>query len=266
MDKYLAIFKISFAQEFAYRLNFVMWRVRNIMQFFLIFFLWDTVFSSPSTQIFGYDRPKILTYVFGLIIVRSIVLSARSVDIAGEVSRGDLSNYLVKPINYIKYWLTRDLSSKLLNLSFAMFEAVLLFIVLKPPFFLQTEALQLTFFVFSIFTAILLFFLLMFLFSMFALWYPDQAWGASFLLFIFVDFLGGGVFPLDVLPVNFQNILYLTPFPYLLFSPLQIYLGKLDTLLTVRNVLIGAIWVAILSVMVNKIWRLGLKVYRSEGR
>jgi len=247
-------------------LNFLMWRLRNVMQVFLVFFLWDAIFSDPRSSVFGYNRSTILTYVFGLIIVRSVVLSARSVDVAGEVSRGDLSNYLIKPISYFKYWLTRDLSSKTLNLLFAVFEASVLMVILKPPFYLQTHFVQLLLFALAIFIAILLFFLLMFLFSLFPLWYPEQAWGASFLLFIFVDFLGGGIFPLDVLPANIQSVLYLTPFPYLMFSPLQIYLGKFATPLAVERVLLGSLWVAILVFVVGKVWKLGLKVYRSEGR
>ena len=38
---------------------------------------------------------------------------------AGDVAQGELSNYLIKPMNYFKYWFTRDMSSKILNISFA---------------------------------------------------------------------------------------------------------------------------------------------------
>src|SRR3990172_12211682 len=143
MKKYLAIFRISFAQEFAYRLNFIMWRVRNVMQIILIFFLWSSVFSDPSRVVFGYDKARILTYVFGILIIKAIVLSARTVDVAGEISSGDLTNFLLKPVNYFKYWFTRDLSSKALNLSFAVVEFFLLYLVLKPSLFFQTDAIQL---------------------------------------------------------------------------------------------------------------------------
>ena len=127
IGKYISLFKISFAQEFAYRLSFVMWRVRNVMQILLLFFLWTTVFSDPGRVLFGYDRAKMLTYVFGILVVKAVVLSARTVDVAGEISRGDLSNLLLKPISYFKYWLTRDLSSKALNMVFAFFEITILF-------------------------------------------------------------------------------------------------------------------------------------------
>ena len=132
MYKYWAIFRISFQQEFAYRLNFVMWRVRNVLQIFLIFFLWSTVFSDPSKNFFGYDRARILTYVFGILIVKSIVLSARGVLVANDIAGGGLTNYLLKPVGYFKYWLTRDSSSKALNLFFSVFEFSILYLVLKP--------------------------------------------------------------------------------------------------------------------------------------
>jgi ABC-2 type transport system permease protein len=124
MRKYRQVFKISFQQEFAYRVNFILWRLRNVLQIFLVFFLWDTVFSNPGQQVFGYDRKKILTYVFGLLVVRAFVLSSKVSEIGGEISRGDLSNYLIKPVNYLKYWFTRDIASKGLNLSFALVETI----------------------------------------------------------------------------------------------------------------------------------------------
>jgi len=266
MRKYLEVFKISFQQEFVYRLNFIMWRLRNVLQILVVFFLWDTIFSDSSKVVFGYDRAKILTYIFGIMIVRSIVLSVRSIDIAGEISRGDISNYLIKPIDYLKYWFTRDVSSKALNLIFASFEVTLLFFILKPQFFLQTNIINLGFFVISLFFAVLLYFLLIFLFSLPTFWYPNQAWGFIFLLIVFTDILAGGVFPIDVLPEKLQSLVFLTPFPYLLFVPIEIYLGKYVIWTNLRFLLVSFCWILFLFVINKKVWWLGLKSYRAEGR
>ena len=163
MSQYLQVFKISFQQEFAYRISFIMWRVRNIMQILLVFFLWDVIYSDPSREIFGYDRSKMLTYVFLLIFIKAFVLSARAREVAGEISGGDLLNILVKPISYFKYWLTRDFSSKSLNVAFSVVEGGILYLLLKPPFFLQTNPLSIAGFALSIIFAILTFFLHYFL-------------------------------------------------------------------------------------------------------
>lgn len=266
MKKYLTIFKISLEQEFVYRLNFVLWRVRNVLQIFLIFFLWDSVFSDPSRQFFSYDRTKIMTYVFGLVFVRSIVLSIRSIDVAGEISRGDVINYLLKPINYFKYWLTRDIASKTLNLSFALIEIIILYLLLKPQFYFQTNPVFLSLFLISLLSSVFLYFLLVFLFSQPTFWFPQQAWGFMFLLFVFSDLLGGGVFPLDILPQSIQNILFLTPFPHLLFIPVEIYLGKFGILRSFTFLATTLLWIFILILINKKIWEAGMKSFKAEGK
>jgi ABC-2 type transport system permease protein len=267
MSKYLQVFKISFQQEFAYRINFIMWRLRNVMQIFLVFFLWDAVFSDANRVVFGYDRAKILTYVFGLIIVKAFVLSARAADVAGEVSRGDLSNYLIKPVNYFKYWLTRDLSSKGLNLTFALLEAGILYLILKPPFFIQTNFLSLIGFFASVSLAMFIYFTLLFITSSVPFWVPEAAWGVHFLVSVVViEFLSGALFPLDVLPQSLQTLLSFTPFPYLIFFPLQVYLGKITGIALLKGILICVIWTVVLWSVMNSIWKKGLKVYQAYGR
>jgi len=251
MQKYLQIFKISFAQEFAYRLNFIMWRVRNVLQIFLVFFLWTTIFADQSKEIFGYNRDKILTYVFGIMIMKALVLSARVIDVSGEISRGDLTNYLLRPVNYFKYWFTRDISSKALNLSL----------------FFQTDVIQLAGFLLATSLAIFLFFVLLFIVSFVPFWAPELGWGAQFLLIIVAtEFLSGGLFPLDILPSNIQGILYLTPFPYLIFFPLQVFLGKVTGLALVKGILISSAWTFALFYSMKRLWYKGLLVYRAEGR
>lgn len=266
MKKYLSVFKISFAQEFTYRVNFVLWRVRNILQIFLVFFLWDAVFKDPQRVVFGYDRARIFTYVFGLLIVKAIVFSSRSIDISGEIARGDISNFLLKPLNYLKYWFVRDTSSKVLNLLFAFFETLILYIILKPPFFLQTNVLALILFILSLGVAVLIYYFLLILVSTVPFWFPEQGWGAIFLLTMFTGFLSGGVFPIDILPGFIQRVFYLTPFPYLIFTPLQIYLGKFSLLLSLQSIAVSLLWTFILYFAVTSVWNIGLKAYRAEGR
>jgi ABC-2 type transport system permease protein len=267
MDKYLQVFKISFQQEFAYRINFVMWRVRNIFQIFLVFFLWDSVFSNPTREIFGYNKEKILTYVFGLLIVRAFVLSSRAQDVAGEISRGEIINYFLKPVDYFKYWLTRDLSSKVLNICFATFEAGILYMILKPPFFIQTNFVSLLAFLISIVIAILIFFYLLFLVDSITFWVPEAGWGAQFLVTVVaVEYLSGAIFPIDILPESFQNFLNLTPFPYMIYFPLQVYLGHIAGATLIRGILVAAIWLIILMVLFRYVWKKGITAYQAYGR
>lgn len=266
VKKYISVFKISFAQEFAYRINFVMWRVRNVLQIFLVYFLWDTVFTNPNRIIFGYNREKILTYVFLTIFVKAFVFSSRTVDVSGEIAQGQLSNYLLRPISYFKYWWTRDMASKFLNISFAIIEFSLLVLFLKPDIFIQLNPLYLFLFGFSILIAIFFYFILLFIISAIPFWMPEAAWGGNFILIVILEALSGTVFPIDILPANIQNILYLTPFPYLVFFPIQIYLGNLTLTFILKGFVISIVWCFVLYFSMQKVWRKGILVYQSFGR
>ena len=267
MQKYLQVFKISFQQEFVYRVNFIMWWVRNVLQIFIVFFLWDAVFSDPERVVFGYDRSKILTYVFGLLLVRAFVLSARAVEVAGEISTGDLSNYLIKPVSYFKYWLTRDMSSKALNLTFALAEVSVLYLILKPPFFVQTNFLLIIGFLITLVIAMFIYFVLLFIISSVPFWIPEAGWAVHFLVtVVIIEFMSGALFPLDILPSVIQDFLNLTPFPYLIFFPLQVYLGKVTGFALVRGIIISFFWAVSLWFIMRSIWSRGLKVYQSHGR
>lgn len=267
MRKFFKILGISFHQEFTYRLNFVMWRVRNVMQVLVFFFLWSSVFQNTNINYFGYNKEKIIAYAFILILVRAIVMSSRSVDVAGIISNGELSNYLLKPINFFKYWLTRDISSKILNISFSFLEITILFLILKPEIFIQTNSIQILLFISSLVIACLIFFSISMLTSFVPFWIPEIAWGAQFLVIvIFVEFLSGAFFPLDIFPLFLQNILKITPFPYLVFVPIKTYLGTETLQVTLISLLIGLIWSLILLGITKKVWQKGLKVYEAVGR
>lgn len=267
MRKYLQIFKISFQEEFAYKLNFIMWRVRNVFQILLTFFLWSAVYTNPQTVIFGYDRSKILTYVFGIMIVRALVMSARAADIASDIAQGDLSNYLLKPITYFKYWFTRDVSSKALNLIFAAVEFGILFIILKPPFYFQTNPLTLLLFFVGIILAVLIYFFILILVSSLTFWLPELSWGGHFLItIVLVEALSGALFPINILPTLLQSVIMATPFPYLIYFPVQVYLGNITGQALFGGIMVAFAWTGILWFLANYVWQRGLKSYESTGR
>jgi ABC-2 type transport system permease protein len=244
-----------------------MWRFRNLLQIFIVFFLWDTIFSGPEKSLFGYDKAKILTYILGLVLVRAFVLSARAMDVAGEISRGDINNYLVKPINYFRYWMVRDFSSKALNLVFAFLEILVLYILLRPPFFVQENLLLVLASLISVVLAMFIYFVILFISSSVPFWIPEAAWGVHFLVStIIIEFLSGALFPLDVLPQNLQLILSYTPFPYLIFFPIQVYLGKVVGVALLKGILISFSWYLCLLLLMDYIWKRGLKAYQAYGR
>lgn len=266
MEKYIAILKVGFRQELNYKLQFILTRLRNIIQILVFFFLWQSVLVGQD-NLFGYTSSSIAVYTFLLIIIRSLVMTTKANDVSGYVSSGELSNYLLKPINFFKYILVKDIPVRLLNIIFSVVEIYILFLLLKPNVFIQTNPTQILFFLITLIIASIIFFLILMIINAVPFWIPDMGWGAQFLfMMIFVEFLSGAFFPIDVFPESLQNFLKLTPFPYIVFIPIKTYLGDITLLENFKNISIGLVWCFTLFLLMKKVWKAGLKAYEGVGR
>lgn len=263
IKKYLAVFKISWQQGLVYRLNFFLWRIRTLLQVLLVYFIWWTVFQS-QTQIFGYTQSSILTYILVSAIIRAIVLSSRAMDVANQINDGSVVNFLIKPLGFIRYYFSRDLADKLLNISFVAFEISLLIFLLKPKIILQTNPNILLLFTLSIVLGMVVYFCIGFIISLLSFW-VENSWGPMFLILIFLEGFGGTLFPIDILPTGVFNLLMLTPFPYLIYFPSKIYLGQFssDQLFLYFAILIC--WVGSMWFLMKWVVRAGLRHYTAVG-
>ena len=264
LTKYWQVFVLSLSEMFAWKINFVLWRVRVVLGFLLLYFLWSTVFLNQNF-VFGYQKAEILTYILLVTFLRSLVLSSRSQDVAGEIRDGDLTNFLLRPVSYFGWWWTRDLVDKLVNIGFVLVELSLLYLLLRPPIFLQTNPALVSATLIVAALSLILYFYLSFFVSLAAFWIAE-VWGIRFVTFIAIEFLSGGLFPLDILPNPAFTALSFTPFPYLLFFPAKIYLGQLPVFEIVKGFTILGVWIIFLIFLVNWLWLRGLRTYGGEGR
>lgn len=266
LSKYIQIFKISWSEGLVYRLNFVMWRIRSIFHFFVVYFLWFAIFNQQD-NVFGYQAATMLTYVLGTAILRSFVLASRSQAVNVEIATGDLNNYLVRPLNYFINWFFRDLADKALNFSFIIIEMSLVILILKPPIILPENFISLLIFLLAVILAMFIFFFFSFIVGCFAFWYPEHnGWPLRFIVFIAVDFLAGTLFPLDIFPSVVFNIFRFLPPAYFIFYPMQVYLGRLSSNQTLIMFFIMAFWLIALFQLAKFVWQKGLKKYAAYGR
>ncbi len=264
MKKYLQVSSNVWGQSLSYRLNFVMWRLRVVLQLLTVYFLWASLLNSRPS-LFGYSTSQLLTYVLGTSFISSIVLSTRTFDIGDQINDGTLSNFLIKPMSYLKYWFFYDLGDKSANIFFSVIELTIIIFLLHPPVFFQTDIVILLLTAVSIFAAVLLYFFFGFILGLLGFW-SNEVWGPRFLFFIIINFFAGSLFPLDILPKPFYSALSFLPFPYLLFFPLKIYLGKVMFFEIVKGLCISFLWVIGLYGISKLTWKKGLKLYGSEGR
>jgi len=264
LRKYLAVFKISAANVFQYRLNFLIGRARDLILLATLYYLWKTIFG-PAQNLFGYTLAAMFTYVAGSHLARALVLLTNTTNIASEITGGGkFFAYLVRPVSYLKYWFTVDLAMKIIEFPFALLEIVIIAKFFKIDLIFQTNPLIILATIISVLLALILNFYLGYLVSLAAFWTP-QAWGPRFLFDLLLSFSAGAFFPLDVFGKMAQTIFASLPFYYLLFFPINVYLGRIAPV----NIFIGFIitlsWVVVIATITQFVWQAGLRAYEGGG-
>lgn len=264
MKKYYLIAKNTWDEILTYRLNFIVWRIRNVFQLITTYFFWNAVVPT-STSFAGYNHALIITYVLGANYINSLVFSSKSGGIGGEINDGNLSNFLVRPINYFFYWASRDTGDKLMNILFATGEFIIFYLLFHPTIFFQSNSFILFSTIMALFFAIVLAFLFNFLLGFIAFWSPE-VWAPRFIFTIIIGFFAGGFFPLSILPKFWYILIMATPLPYMQYFPMQLYVGKIGGLELIIEMLVSIFWVVALWKIVQFLWRRGLIQYSAQGR
>ena len=264
MKKYYIIARNTWDEMLTYRVSFVMWRIRNIIQLLTIYFLWQVILP-PNKTLLGYSQSLMLTYILGTSLLDSIVLSSRTYAVGEEINSGNLMNFLLRPINYFLYWFSKDIGDKAMNICFSIVELTLIFIILRPPFFIQTNLFYILPFIFSVILSLFIYFFLNFLLGLIGFWSPE-VWAPRFIFITLLGFFAGSLFPLDILPKTIYEILRFLPFTYLLYFPLKVYLGQLSFLQIASGLAISIFWTFAIYFIVKVTWQKGLKSYTAYGR
>ena len=262
-SKYLQTAKITWNERLEYRLSFVLWRVRVVLQVLVVYFVWLAVFTNRS-QVFGYTQSMMLTYILLSSLIRSVVFATTTMEIHSLINQGTLSFFLIKPVRFFRYYMARDAADKLLNIIFSVGEVALIIAVFAPPVFIQSD-------VWAIFRSLLatglglgLYFYFSIFLSLLGFWTPD-VWAPRFLSFVIMEFFAGSLFPLDILPQALYNISRAFPFYYMLYLPLKTYLAKNPEDFT-ADMIIGIIWLVLLNLAARFIWQRGVRSFSAEGR
>ncbi len=263
MNKYVTLLKLTWQNGLAYRTTVIMWRLRQFLETLMSLTVWTVIFDN-NPQAFNYTKDSMITYVFLVSFLQSIIIATYLNGLAQRVYSGEISNQLLKPINIFGFFAVEELADKVKNLSFLLLETTLLFLIFKPVVVVPGLGILLLFLLWSSLGVILNFFITL-LFGAFGFWSPDT-WGPRFLFYMILNFSAGKMFPLDILPLGLQKILYFTPFPYLSFVQIQLFLQRLNAQEIATHSGVFIFWVVLLGIIVSKLWQKGLKSYESAGR
>lgn len=260
MQKYLAIFTTTIKEYFVYRLNFILWRFRVVLNLLLPLFLWTSVFDKNSF-IGMYSRSEFISYLLYGNLIATFVFGTKTSEISSDINDGKIINILLKPVSFFSYHFVREVADKLVNLFFALFEITFLIWLFKlnivPP---ENIALFLVVFL----NGILISYFINLSLSFLGFW-TTEIWPMRFIFTILLFFVAGNYFPLDILPQPIYSLILATPFPYMFYLPTKILISH-STIQPYNYVAFSYLWLFLSYLLARFIWKSGIKNFSFWGR
>jgi len=262
MKKYWLVFKTAAQDQIAERVNVLFWIVLLLLPLASFIFLWITVYSQ-NQSIGGFHLNELITYYFGVSILNWISIWAHW-GIDYNIREGRLNTYLVRPLNYFSYkfakMVGKDITHSVLGLP--IFAAV--GFVIKDYLTLPISTTWFLLIIMAVVLSILLQYIFSFCLGTVTFWTLE---GTGFFYFIHtvVNFSGGTTLPLSAFPATIKSVLGFLPFRFFYSFPMELYLGKLDTVQVLHGFIIQGFWITAFYLLYRLLWSRGLKRYSAFG-
>jgi ABC-2 type transport system permease protein len=266
MKKYWHVIGVGIQNNLTYRFNFFARTVFGFIPLIAVIYVWRAIFRHKNGADVGtYSLAEMTSYYLVVTIVDALTaVNEDDWQIAADIKDGNISQFLLKPINYLTYRLCLFFSGRLTYLAVAAAPLAVFILCLSKYFVLPANWTALGLFMIStVLTAFLQFFT-SYAMAMLAFWVLEVS-TFIFILFAFEYLASGHLFPLDILPPAIERVLFFTPFPYQLYFPVSIYMGKVTGSQVVFGLLIQGGWVLVAYLAACFAWARGIKKYSAAG-
>ena len=267
MKKYLHVINIGLQSNLAYRFNYLTRTLFSFIPLFAMLSLWRTIYAH-NPGVAGHSGFTQAQMVFYYLLVAVVdVLTAVNEDdwqIAADIREGNISQFLLKPVDYLWYRLSLFFAGRIAFVAMAALPLAGFIFCFRSYFVGPADGAAFGVFLVSLVLTALLQFFISYAMAMLAFWLLEIS-TLIFILFAFEYLASGHLFPLDILPPGLKQVLFLTPFPYQLYFPIEIYLGKISGAGLWSGLAVQCLWVFAAYAFARYMWRRGVKHYAAFG-
>lgn len=265
--KYLHVFNIGIQNTLVYRVNFLFRATFGLVPLMAMLFVWRAIYDGKGEggEVAGYQLSQIISYYLVVTLVdMTTAVAEDDWQIAADIREGTISQFLMKPIDFLRYRLVLFFAGRTVYTACAIVPVGIFVFCLREHFLWPADAIAWGWFLLSVTLTALLQFLISYTMALLAFWVLEVA-TLIFIVYAFEYVAGGHMFPLDILPPLLQDVLQCTPFPYLLYFPVSIYLGRVNETEIISGICIQAIWLLLAYLLARFVWSRGIRKYGAYG-
>ena len=262
MNLFIALIKLSFQRQLAYRAANIAGLMTNLFFGVLRASVMMALYGARD-EVAGISVEGAITYTGLTQAIIAYLAIFGSYEIMESVYSGEVSSDLLKPMGFFRFWLARDLgragASFLVRGLTVMGLYALMFDIVYPMTWGQWQALAI-----SMVLGLLVSFAWRFLVNLSAFWTPN-AKGVGRFAFGMTMVLSGFIMPLRFFPDWFVSLCYLTPFPAMINTSIEIYLGLLSGVEMAQALLLQGLWFLALALLCYIVFRAGVRHLVIQG-
>ncbi len=263
LRKYFFAVKLSIRNRLEYRFNTSMAIITRLLFFVTLYAFWRLIYATRETvkgQTFG----QMISYTLLAVIVSSLVDTNVGRKIYKEIKDGQVSIYLIKPLDYIIYFLSGNVGIFLFEAIVALILFILILLTL-PQLTYTLSFYRIAGFILAVFLGLIIYCQLYLIIGNRTFWIIESEFLISTVKKL-AKFLAGGYIPIILFPDLLQTILKFLPFSATIYFPTTILT---TSQLSLNNLLcqltIQFLWVLILLKFNYFLWQKGIKRYESIG-
>ena len=252
-----ALFLTYYAYMLEYRAELFIWVLSNSLPFILM----GAWLKASENGSFGITSLEFIRYFLAVFLVRQFNIVWVIWDFERELISGQLSHRLLQPVDPFWHHFISHIAERWARLPWIA-ALVALFFILYPQSFWIPSLSNILITTFIVAIAFILRFIIQYNFGLLAFW-TERASAIEQLWFLAYIFLSGTIAPLEVFPPLVRDIVMWTPFPYMVYFPATILIGKTVNIWQGIGVMAG--WLGISFVINRWLWRKGIKQYSGMG-
>lgn len=234
-----------------------------IIQIVVAYYLWDAMYTQNGTsEIGGYTFPAMMLYYVVAALMYQMVQPEVGI-VLMDIYEGTLTKYLFYPLSFFQFkFIAHAAQMLLVGIQMALVLAIYMIFFNAPTgnfsplsVLLGTVAVAVAGYLFFIFAAAL---------EVIGFW-VETVWGLVIMLQFVTNLLGGKLIPLSVFPEWAADIIYWSPFPYMVAFPTRAFLGEVGSTEFLMGIGIGLVWCGIFTGLAKLLWNRGSYQYSGTG-
>ena len=255
--------RIGFVNVLAFRLRYYTGIITYLINVTVYYFIWKALYATDPDFARGFTFEEMVTYVSVGWVIRSVYFNNIDQNISMEVIEGKIAMSLLKPVSMQAMQIGRALGEACFRLLMLTLPAA---IVVSLVFPVQAPASWRHFgwFLLSLLASIMLSGALNFIVGTFAIRMKSILGLLRAKYFVF-ELLSGLLVPMTMFPARLQTVLDYLPFQHIAYTPLRLYLGKLNGPEIGRVLAVQYFWVAVLMLFGAWFWNVMVRKVTIHG-